>query len=64
MELFPKNHVIPMSKVLTFYRTEPFHLEAKYTHIKDINNSAISLWDQVTVWRDDNDARFVLDQNA
>ncbi|CAG2234225.1 HSPA4 [Mytilus edulis] len=36
MELFPKYHMIPMSKVLTFYRTEPFQLEAKYTHKNDV----------------------------
>lgn len=36
MELFPKFHVIPMSKVLTFYRSEPFCIEAKYTQSKDV----------------------------
>lgn len=25
-----------MSKVLTFYRTEPFQMEAKYTHKSDV----------------------------
>uniref|UniRef100_A0A8C7SRT7 Heat shock protein 4b n=1 Tax=Oncorhynchus mykiss TaxID=8022 RepID=A0A8C7SRT7_ONCMY len=29
-EVFPKNHAAPFSKVLTFYRREPFSLEAYY----------------------------------
>uniref|UniRef100_A0AAY4EF87 Heat shock protein 4a n=1 Tax=Denticeps clupeoides TaxID=299321 RepID=A0AAY4EF87_9TELE len=29
-EVFPKNHAVPFSKVLTFYRKEPFSLEAYY----------------------------------
>ncbi|XP_054648743.1 heat shock 70 kDa protein 4b [Dunckerocampus dactyliophorus] len=29
-EVFPMNHVAPFSKVLTFYRKEPFSLEAYY----------------------------------
>ncbi|XP_029963125.1 heat shock 70 kDa protein 4b [Salarias fasciatus] len=29
-EVFPKNHAAPFSKVLTFYRKEPFSLEAYY----------------------------------
>ncbi|XP_022108036.1 97 kDa heat shock protein-like isoform X2 [Acanthaster planci] len=31
MEVFPPNHQVPFSKMLTFYRTEPFELSAKYT---------------------------------
>ncbi|XP_076021012.1 heat shock 70 kDa protein 4b isoform X2 [Genypterus blacodes] len=30
-EVFPKNHAAPFSKVLTFYRREPFSLEAYYS---------------------------------
>ncbi|XP_075888915.1 heat shock 70 kDa protein 4-like [Nelusetta ayraudi] len=29
-EVFPRNHAAPFSKVLTFYRKEPFSLEAYY----------------------------------
>lgn len=29
-EVFLKNHAAPFSKVLTFYRKEPFSLEAYY----------------------------------
>ncbi|XP_013872292.1 heat shock 70 kDa protein 4a isoform X1 [Austrofundulus limnaeus] len=35
-EVFPKNHPAPFSKVLTFYRKEPFTLEAYYTNPKEI----------------------------
>nr|XP_045623651.1 97 kDa heat shock protein-like [Procambarus clarkii] len=31
MEVFPKNHQVPFSKMLTFYRREPFTLQAQYT---------------------------------
>ncbi|XP_062868331.1 heat shock 70 kDa protein 4a [Trichomycterus rosablanca] len=34
-EVFPKNHPAPFSKVLTFYRKEPFSLEAYYNDPKD-----------------------------
>nr|XP_046261925.1 heat shock 70 kDa protein 4b [Scatophagus argus] len=30
-EVFPRNHAAPFSKVLTFYRREPFSLEAYYS---------------------------------
>ncbi|CAG0880795.1 unnamed protein product [Cyprideis torosa] len=30
MELFPYNHAVPFVKILTFYRSEPFQLEAYY----------------------------------
>lgn len=30
-EVFTKNHAAPFSKVLTFYRKEPFSLEAYYS---------------------------------
>ncbi|RXG71396.1 97 kDa heat shock protein [Armadillidium vulgare] len=30
MEVFPRNHQIPFSKILTFYRKEPFSLQAQY----------------------------------
>ncbi|XP_056302021.1 heat shock 70 kDa protein 4a [Danio aesculapii] len=33
-EVFPKNHAAPFSKVLTFYRREPFTLEAYYNNLK------------------------------
>ena len=30
MEVFAVNHALPFSKMLTFYRKEPFDLEASY----------------------------------
>ncbi|KAM4727422.1 heat shock 70 kDa protein 4a isoform 2-T2 [Anableps anableps] len=36
-EVFPKNHAAPFSKVLTFYRKEPFTLEAYYNNLKELN---------------------------
>ncbi|XP_027886272.1 heat shock 70 kDa protein 4a [Xiphophorus couchianus] len=36
-EVFPKNHAAPFSKVLTFYRKEPFMLEAYYNNLKELN---------------------------
>uniref|UniRef100_T1E692 Heat shock 70 kDa protein 4 n=1 Tax=Crotalus horridus TaxID=35024 RepID=T1E692_CROHD len=43
-EVFPKNHAAPFSKVLTFYRKEPFTLEAYYSSPKELPypNSAIA----------------------
>ncbi|KAG7466618.1 hypothetical protein JOB18_013547 [Solea senegalensis] len=35
-EVFPKNHAAPFSKVLTFYRKEPFSLEAYYNCPKEL----------------------------
>lgn len=35
-EVFPKNHAAPFSKVLTFYRREPFSLEAYYNCPKEL----------------------------
>jgi len=39
MEICNEHHVIPFSKMLTFYRKEPFTLTAKYcttdSHITD-----------------------------
>ncbi|KAM6970101.1 heat shock 70 kDa protein 4a [Aplochiton taeniatus] len=35
-EVFPKNHAAPFSKVLTFYRKEPFSLEAYYNDPKEL----------------------------
>lgn len=35
-EVFPKNHPAPFSKVLTFYRKEPFSLEAYYNNLKEL----------------------------
>uniref|UniRef100_A0A8C3CBJ0 Heat shock 70 kDa protein 4 n=1 Tax=Cairina moschata TaxID=8855 RepID=A0A8C3CBJ0_CAIMO len=35
-EVFPKNHPAPFSKVLTFYRKEPFTLEAYYSSPKEL----------------------------
>ena len=31
MEVFAPNHAFPFSKMLTFYRKEPFDLEASYS---------------------------------
>ncbi|XP_051536541.1 heat shock 70 kDa protein 4-like isoform X2 [Myxocyprinus asiaticus] len=35
-EVFQKNHAAPFSKVLTFYRREPFTLEAYYNNPKEL----------------------------
>ncbi|KAG8439214.1 hypothetical protein GDO86_005439 [Hymenochirus boettgeri] len=35
-EVFPKNHAAPFSKVLTFYRKEPFSLDAYYSDPKEL----------------------------
>ncbi|XP_062393009.1 heat shock 70 kDa protein 4-like [Sardina pilchardus] len=35
-EVFPKNHAAPFSKVLTFYRRDPFSLEAYYNNPKEL----------------------------
>ncbi|XP_036403785.1 heat shock 70 kDa protein 4b [Megalops cyprinoides] len=35
-EVFPKNHAAPFSKVLTFYRKEPFQVEAYYNTAKEL----------------------------
>ncbi|XP_071380984.1 heat shock 70 kDa protein 4b isoform X5 [Centroberyx affinis] len=35
-EVFPKNHAAPFSKVLTFFRKEPFSLEAYYNCPKEL----------------------------
>lgn len=35
-EVFPKNHAAPFSKVLTFYRREPFSLDAYYNSPKEL----------------------------
>ncbi|KAM3868552.1 heat shock 70 kDa protein 4a [Diretmus argenteus] len=35
-EVFPKNHAAPFSKVLTFYRKDPFSLEAYYNNLKEL----------------------------
>uniref|UniRef100_A0A3P8Z7Y8 Heat shock protein 4a n=1 Tax=Esox lucius TaxID=8010 RepID=A0A3P8Z7Y8_ESOLU len=35
-EVFPRNHAAPFSKVLTFYRKEPFYLEAYYNNPKEL----------------------------
>uniref|UniRef100_A0A1A8F9G7 Heat shock protein 4b n=1 Tax=Nothobranchius korthausae TaxID=1143690 RepID=A0A1A8F9G7_9TELE len=35
-EVFPKNHPAPFSKVLTFYRKEPFTLEAYYCNPSEL----------------------------
>ncbi|KAJ0003943.1 hypothetical protein NQD34_010157 [Periophthalmus magnuspinnatus] len=35
-EVFPKNHAAPFSKVLTFYRKEPFSLEGYYNSPKEL----------------------------
>ncbi|XP_059208451.1 heat shock 70 kDa protein 4a [Centropristis striata] len=35
-EVFPKNHAAPFSKVLTFYRKEPFNLEGYYNNPKEL----------------------------
>jgi hypothetical protein len=41
MEVFPKYHSVPFSKMLTFYRTDPFTLEAYYDGDVPIGNKFI-----------------------
>ncbi|KAL4230085.1 Heat shock 70 kDa protein 4L [Mactra antiquata] len=36
MEVFPQFHPIPFSKMLTFYRKEPFTLDAKYSNPEQV----------------------------
>ena len=36
MEVFSRYHPVPFSKMLTFYRKEPFTLEARYSSPQDI----------------------------
>ncbi|ESP02149.1 hypothetical protein LOTGIDRAFT_111562 [Lottia gigantea] len=36
LEVFSKFHPIPFSKMLTFYRKEPFELTARYTYPKEV----------------------------
>ena len=36
LEVFPKFHQIPQSKMLTFYRKEPFQLDARYSIPPDV----------------------------
>ncbi|XP_077984451.1 heat shock 70 kDa protein 4-like [Glandiceps talaboti] len=36
MEVFSRNHQAPFSKMLTFYRQEPFELEAAYADLKHL----------------------------
>lgn len=36
-EIFPIHHAAPFSKMLTFFRKEPFDLEARYTDASSIN---------------------------
>uniref|UniRef100_A0A2K5S954 Heat shock protein family A (Hsp70) member 4 n=1 Tax=Cebus imitator TaxID=2715852 RepID=A0A2K5S954_CEBIM len=40
-EVFSKNHAAPFSKVLTFYRKEPFTLEAYYSIYSCLNSSSL-----------------------
>jgi hypothetical protein len=46
MEVFPQFHQFPFSKMLTFYRTEPFTIEARYTDPSQvpISQSGIGKW--------------------
>ena len=36
MEIFERFHPVPFSKMLTFYRSQNFTIEAKYSHLQDI----------------------------
>ncbi|XP_029028800.1 heat shock 70 kDa protein 4a isoform X2 [Betta splendens] len=42
-EVFPKNHAAPFSKVLTFYRKEPFSLEAYYSNPKELHHPTATI---------------------
>lgn len=45
MEIFPAHHQAPFSKMLTFYRKEPFSLRAVYTNPSAINHSCHEIGD-------------------
>lgn len=42
-EVFPKSHAAPFSKVLTFFRKEPFTLEAYYNNPKELPYPSTSI---------------------
>ncbi|KAJ8911458.1 hypothetical protein NQ315_013562, partial [Exocentrus adspersus] len=44
IEVFPKNHAIPFSKMLTFYRQEPFSIRAKYVGNIPYPDREIGTW--------------------
>ena len=43
MEVFSRFHAVPFSKMLSFYRSEPFSLEAKYSNINDIPYNSVNI---------------------
>ncbi|CAG9861697.1 unnamed protein product [Phyllotreta striolata] len=44
VEAFPLNHPVPFSKMLTFYRPEPFSIKAKYTDAVPYPDRDIGTW--------------------
>ncbi|RZC33323.1 heat shock 70 kDa protein 4 [Asbolus verrucosus] len=44
IEAFPVNHVVPYSKMLTFYRQEPFSIRALYTGNIPYPDKHIGMW--------------------
>ncbi|KAG5890080.1 hypothetical protein JTB14_003644 [Gonioctena quinquepunctata] len=44
IEAFPLNHAIPFSKMLTFYRQEPFSIRARYMGVVPYPDSNIGTW--------------------
>ncbi|XP_057672716.1 heat shock 70 kDa protein 4 isoform X2 [Diorhabda carinulata] len=44
LEAFPLNHPVPFSKLLTFYRQEPFSIQAKYTGSIPYPDPTVGIW--------------------
>nr|UYE98994.1 heat shock protein 70 [Ophraella communa] len=44
LEAFPLNHAVPFSKLLTFYRQEPFSIQAKYAGNIPYPDPTIGTW--------------------
>lgn len=49
MEVYPQNHAVPFSKVLTFYRRDPFSLKACYPNDVPIPEKKIGIADRNVV---------------
>lgn len=45
MEVFPRNHAVPFSKMLTFYKSEPFTVTAQYGPDVPIPDKEIGIFD-------------------
>jgi len=45
MEVFPKNHAVPFSKILSFYRRNDFNLSVEYTNKKEGEETFVGSYD-------------------